>query len=72
MSACCSDPECRRRIPIGIYMGDFSGTVYAATSSRERSPGHYAAKSRHDITRQMRRFIEMNPQWVRAVLRGAK
>jgi hypothetical protein len=72
VSRCCDEPDCRRKIPIGIYLADFSERVFAATSSRERSPGHYAAKTRHDITPQMRRFIKANPAWVRKVLREAR
>lgn len=71
--SCCAEPECRRHYPIGLYLGDFSGTVYAVTKRRvvaEREDGTatFAASERHDVTRQLREFIRRNPAWVRAQL----
>ena len=70
---CCDEPGCRRKHPIGIYRGDFTGRIYAATSVRlvrDRGDGTatFAATEKHDITRQMRRFVCANEEWVRAVL----
>ena len=74
MSDCCDEPGCRRRQPIHLYLGDFSGTVWAATRWR-KAPGVLTdtmiAKERHDVTRQMREFIRRNPQWVRTELEEA-
>lgn len=72
---CCGEPECRRHYPIGLYLADFSGTVYAVTKRRviaDRSDGTatYAASERHDVTPQMREFIRRNPEWTRAALAG--
>jgi hypothetical protein len=74
-SGCCEESGCRRKQPIGIYRGDFTGLVYAATSMRVVSDhgdgtATFAATTRHDITRQMRRFIMANAEWVREVLEG--
>ena len=73
MSGCCLEPGCRRRHPIGLYAGDFSGQVFAVTRRRtvkENDDGTatYAATERHDVTEQMRRFIQENKAWVRLQL----
>src|SRR5690348_11798505 len=74
---CCGEAYCRRKHPIGIYRGDFTGQVYAATSmrlvhDRGDGTGTFAASTKHDITRQMRRFIRANREWVLEVLAGAE
>lgn len=76
MTDCCGEPDCRRRTPIGLYLGDFDGRVYAATRSRPRRerprgpviPGKMVATGKHDVTGQMIKFIRDNPGWVMAVL----
>ena len=73
MSGCCHEPGCKRRHPIGLYAGDFSGQVFAVTRRRvvkENDDGTatYAATERHDVTEQMRRFIKDNEAWVRLQL----
>ena len=62
VSGCCLEPGCKRRHPIGLYAGDFSGQVFAVTRRRvvkENDDGTavYAATERHDVTEQMRKFI---------------
>jgi hypothetical protein len=72
---CCDEPECRRKQPIGLYLGDFSDTVYVVTKYRLRAkPGtgdreHKVAVDRHDITEQMKSFVRANAAWVRDVLK---
>ncbi len=72
MSSCCGEPSCRRKNPISLYLGDFSGQVYAVTRSRVVSVREdsttLAALDRHDVTAAMRAFIHRHPEWVRAVL----
>jgi hypothetical protein len=73
MSACCGEYNCRRKHPIGIYKGDFSGCVYVATrmslvSDRGDGTGTYEASERHDITRQMKKFIRDNANWVKGII----
>jgi len=70
---CCPEPDCTRKHPIGIYRGDFTGLIYAATSMRvvhDHGDGTatFAANAKHNITPQMRRFILANAEWVREVL----
>jgi hypothetical protein len=77
VSACCREYNCRRKQPIGIYKGEFSGIVYAATRMRlvadhEDGTGTFAASERHDITPQVRRFLLDNREWVLSVLEGAQ
>jgi hypothetical protein len=77
MSGCCDEPGCRRAHPVGVYLADLSGRVYAVTSRRVvRDNGDgtalFAAAARHDITIQMRRFITASPSWVRDVLGDAQ
>jgi len=76
-AACCDEADCRRKQPIGIYRGDFGGRIYAATSMRlvgdhGDGTGTFAASVKHDITRQMVRFIRANAEWVREILAGAE
>lgn len=73
---CCEEYGCRRKHPIGIYRGDFTGQVYAATNlrlvhDRGDGTGTFSASEKHDITRQMRRFIRSNREWVLEVLGGS-
>ena len=73
--SCCGEYACKRKHPIGIYLGDLSGQVYAATRMRlikDHGDGTatFAASERHDVTAAMRRFIRDNPGWVRAELEG--
>jgi len=71
VSGCCGEPDCRRTQPVQLFLGDFSGRVYAATRSIRRKggpPGSMIAREKHDVTRQMCHFIRSNPEWVRAVL----
>ena len=70
---CCDEPECRRHYPIGLYLADFSGTVYAVTRRRvvaehEDGTATFAASERHDVTPQLREFCRRNPDWIRTVL----
>ena len=70
---CCGEPECRRHYPIGLYLADFSGRVFAVTRRRvvaERGDGTatFAASERHDVTPQLREFVRRNPEFVRALL----
>ena len=70
---CCAEDGCTRKRPIGLYLGDFTGQVYAATRMRVVSDhgdgtATFAADEKHDVTRQMRRFIRTNAEWVRAEL----
>lgn len=74
-SKCCDEAGCHRKHPIGIYRGDFTGQVYAATSvrlvkDRGDGTGTFAAAIKHNITPQMIRFIRSNRDWVREVLDG--
>ena len=69
MTACCSDPDCRRSEPFMLYLSDFSDTVYLATRSRHVRGSTYTAVSRHDITAGMQEFIRRNPEWVNEQLR---
>ncbi len=59
--------------PLGVYMGDLTGQVFVATRMRVvRDNGDgtatFAASEKHDVTRQMRRFIRNNAEWVREQL----
>ena len=72
---CCNEVGCKRTQPLGIYRGDFSGQVYVATRMRVISDhgdgtATFAASEKHDVTRQMRKFIRSNAAWVREVLDG--
>ncbi len=73
---CCDEHNCHRRHPIGIYRGDLTGQVYAATSVRLMhdhgdGTGTFAASAKHDITPQMIRFIRANAEWVTEILAEA-
>jgi hypothetical protein len=73
---CCDEYGCTRKHPIGLYLGDFDSRVYAATRMRAVSDhgdgtATFAASEKHDVTRQMRRFIRDNAEWVRAELQAA-
>jgi hypothetical protein len=75
-TGCCGEAYCRRKYPIGIYRGDFTGQVYAATAMRlvrdhGDGTGTFAATVKHDVTAQVARFIRANEAWVREVLDGA-
>jgi hypothetical protein len=72
---CCGESHCRRKTPIRLYRGDFSGLVYAATRSvpvRRYDEGATSvtlcATERHDVTAAMKEFIRRNPEWVREQL----
>jgi len=74
---CCEEYGCRRKHPIGLFVGDWDGRVYAATRMRVVSDhgdgtATFAASEKHDVTRQMRRFIRDNADWVRAELLAAE
>jgi hypothetical protein len=71
--SCCDERNCRRKNPVKLYRGDFSGIVYAVTRARvikrsSDSEGVFVAVERHDVTPAMREFIRRNPEWVREVL----
>lgn len=71
MTACCTEPGCRRKQPIRFALGDFSGRVLAATrmaTYRRAGCEHVAMAEKHDVTDSMRQFIRANPEWVRGVL----
>jgi len=77
MTGCCGEWNCARKIPITLYLGPFTGQVFAATSSRlvkDHGDGTatFSATARHDVTASMRQFIRCNPDWVRAVLNEAE
>lgn len=77
MPGCCGEDGCRRTHPIGLYRGDLTGRVYAATSMRvvkDRGDGTatFAATTRHDVTPQMHRFIRDNADWVAEILAREK
>jgi hypothetical protein len=70
---CCDEPQCTRKQPVGLYLADLSGTVYAVT--RWRADGtlpdgreRRKAAVRHDVTAQMEQFVRANPEWVRNLL----
>jgi hypothetical protein len=65
---CCGEYNCRRTQPIRLYLGEFSGLVYAATRSKHMGGNTFSAVERHEVTEQMREFIRGNPAWVREVL----
>ena len=72
-TTCCTEPECRRHYPIGLYLADFSDRVFAVTKRRvvaERGDGTatFAASERHDVTPQLREFVRRNPEFVRSLL----
>lgn len=69
MSGCCDDYQCARKKPMMIYLADFSGRIYVATHYREKSPGVFVAMGRHDVTEQMKRFIQTHQDWVNEVMR---
>lgn len=77
MSACCTEPGCRRRAPISLYLADLSGRVFAVTRRRvvrERGDGTatFAATQRHDVTAQMQEFIRRNEAWVKEQLEAVR
>ena len=68
--SCCEEYGCRRRQSIALYLGDFSGQVFAATRMcvvKDNGDGTatFAASEKHDVTRQVQRFIRDNAEWVR-------
>lgn len=70
---CCSEANCKRRHPIGIYLGAFSGQVFAATrmrlvSDHGNGTATFAASEKHDVTPQLRQFIRDNPEYVLNIL----
>jgi predicted heme/steroid binding protein len=70
---CCSEHGCRRKTPIGVSRGAFSGRIYAITRSRLISDdgghsGTFEASEKHDITNAMKFFIKANREWVEQVL----
>jgi len=70
---CCSEPECRRKYPVSLYLADLSERVFVVTRRRvvgERGDGTatFAATERHDVTRQLREFERRNPAFVRSLL----
>jgi len=69
---CCDEPTCQRRRPLGVYLADLTepNRVFVVTDYTERSPGHYIARQRHDVTAQVKDFIRRNPEWVSAILRS--
>jgi hypothetical protein len=71
MTACCDEYGCRRKQPIHLYLGELTGQVFAATHAHERSPGHWTAYRKHDVTEAMREFIRRNPAWVREQLEAS-
>ncbi len=73
---CCGEYNCRRKNPIIIALGPFSGAVFAVTRGKLVAPNGdgsstYQAIEKHDITEMIRFFIQRNSQWVRAVLEEA-
>jgi hypothetical protein len=73
---CCEEYGCKRQHPIALYLGDFSGQVFAATRMRvvnDHGDGTatFSATEKHEVTSQMRRFIRDNPGWVREELAKA-
>lgn len=71
--SCCNETGCRRKTPIVLYRGDFSGAVYAVTratiiSQPAKGDMTMSAINRHDVTQAMREFIRRNPEWIREVL----
>ena len=73
MDECCTEYNCRRKQPLGLYFGDLSGQVFIATRMRvvkDNGDGTatFAASEKHNVTRQMQRFIRDNAEWVREQL----
>ena len=70
---CCTEPGCRRKQPLGLYLADFSNQVFLVTRYRVRgtTPGgreSRVAAERHDVTGQMEQFVRDNAGWVRELL----